>query len=186
MRNFNDLRQFFHRRKLKKQLKSRPQAAIRQRVNLDTAATVGILFDATELKDRNTVLKFAENLERKSKKVRLLGYFDNKVESEHFTFPFYNQKDLDWTHCPKSEEVKKFLDQKFDLLFVLKSQVDLHMEYIAALAYAHLKIGPCTENTYCFDLMIDADPKQLLSNFISQVEQLLNQTNVKQQKVTSI
>lgn len=186
MRNLNDLRLYFHRRKLNKQLKSRPQAAIRQPVNLETAATVGILFDATELKERNTVLKFAENLEKKSKKVKLLAYFDNKAEGDNFTFPFYNQKDLDWTLTPQGEEVKKFLDQKFDLLFLLRPQVDVHMEYIAALAYANLKVGPCTEHTYCFDLMIDADPKQPLSHFISQVEQLLKQTNVKEQKVTSV
>lgn len=186
MRNLNDLRFFFHRRKLSNQLKTRPQAALRQRVNLDTAATVGILFDATELKDRNTVLKFAEALEKKSKKVKLLGFFDNKMEGENFTFPYYTVKDLDWTRCPGGEEVKKFLDQKFDLLFVLKPQVDMHMEYIAALAYAYLKVGPCTDNTYGFDLMIDADPSQPLSHFISQVEQLLKQTNVKEQKVTSV
>lgn len=186
MRNLNDLRLYFHRRKLSKQLKSRPQAAIRQPVNLDTAVTVGILFDATELKERNTVLKFAADLEKRSKKVRLLGYFDNKMEEESFTFPYYNQKNLDWTLTPQGEEIKKFLDQKFDLLFVIRPQVDVHMEYIAALAYANMKVGPCTEHTYCFDLMIDADPKQPLSHFISQVEQLLKQTNVKEQKVTSV
>lgn len=186
MRNLNDLRLFFHRRKLNQQLKSRPQAAIRQRVNLDTAATVGILFEATELGERNTTLQFAEALEKKGKKVKLLGYFDNRMEGESFTFPFYNQKDLDWTRCPQGETVKQFLDQKFDLLFVLRSQVDIHMEYIAALAYAYLKVGPCTEHTYCFDLMIDANPKQPLSHFISQVEQLLKQTNVREQKVTSV
>jgi hypothetical protein len=186
MRNLNDLRLYFHRRKLNKQLKSRPQAAIRQAVNLETAATVGILFDATELKERNTALKFAESLEKRAKKVKLLGFFDNKMEGESFPFPFYTLKDLDWTRCPLGEEVKQFLDQKFDLLFVLRPQVAIHMEYIAALAYAHLKVGPCTEHTYCFDLMIDADPKQPLSHFISQAEQLLKQTNVKKQEVTSV
>lgn len=186
MRNLNDLRLFFHHRKLKNQLKSRPQAAIRERVNLDTAATIGILFDATELKDRDIVLKFADELRKQSKKVKLLGFFNNKMEGESFPFPFYNTKNLDWTRCPGGEEVKKFLDQKFDLLFVLKSQAAVHMEYIAALAYAHLKVGPCTENTYCLDLMIDADRTQPLSYFIGQIEQLLKQTNVKKQPITSV
>lgn len=186
MRNLQKLQQFFHQRKLKAQLKSRPQAAIRQRVNLESAATVGILFDATELKDRETVLQFAERLKKQSKNVRLLAYFDNKAEGENFTFPFYNQKNLDWTDCPTGDAVKEFLDRKFDLLFVLKSKATVHMEYIAALAYAHLKVGPCTEKTYCFDLMIDADPQQPLSHFISQIEQLLKKTNVKQEKVTSV
>ena len=186
MRNLNDLRLFFHRRQLKQQLRSRPQAAVRRRVNLDSAATVGILFDATELDDRNTVLEFSKELEKRSKKVRLLGFFNNKVEGEPFAFPFYNQKNLDWTHRPKGEEVKNFLDQQFDLLLVLKPQADIHMEYIAALAYAHLKVGPCTENTYCFDLMIDTHPERPLSHFIRQAEQLLKQTNVKNQQATSV
>lgn len=186
MRSLNDLRLLFHRRKLNQQLKSRPQAAIRQRVNLDTAATVGILFDATELADRNTATRFAESLERQSKKVKLLGYFDNSMEEDSFSFPFYTQKDLDWTRCPQGEAVRSFLDQKFDILFVLRPEVEPHMEYIAALTYAYLKVGPCTERTYCFDLMIDADPKQPLSHFISQVEKLLKQTNVKEQKATSV
>ena len=186
MRNLNNLRQFFHKRKLKTQLKSRPQAAIRQRVNLDTAATVGIVFDATELKERDTVLQFAERLKKQSKNVRLLGYFDNKGDGENFAFPFYNQKNLDWTNCPAGDAVKDFLDRKFDLLFVLKPKAAVHMEYIAALSYAHLKVGPCTEKTYCFDLMIDAAPGQPLSHFISQIEQLLKKTNVKQEKVTSV
>lgn len=186
MRNLTDLRQFFHQRKLNNQLKSRPQAAIRERVNLESAATIGIIFDATELKDRDIVLKFADDLQKRSKKVKLLAYFDNKMEGESYSFPFYNTKNLDWTRCPGGEEVKKFLDQKFDLLFVLKPKADVHMEYIAALAYAHLKVGPCTEHTYCFDLMIDAKAGQPLSHFISQAEQLLKQTNVKKQQVTSV
>lgn len=186
MRSLNDLRLFFHHRKLKNLLKSRPQAAIRERVNLDSAASVGILFDASELKDRDVVLKFAEDLQKQSKKVRLLAYFDSKLEGDSFGFPYYTVKDLDWTRCPGGEEVKKFLDQKFDLLFVLKPQAEAHMEYIAALAYAHLKVGPCTENTYCLDLMIDAKPGQPLSHFIRQAEQLLKQTNVKKQQVTSV
>lgn len=175
-----------YQRKLKRQLQSRPQAAVRGRVNLETAHTVGILFDATELSQRKTIQQFAEKLRLQSKEVKLLGYVDNKGEAESFSFPSYNQKDLDWTKAPKGEEVQKFIDQKFDLLLVLTPHAASHMEYISALAYAHLKVGPSTPNTYSFDLMIDTGRQNDLSGFIEQVEQLLKKTNVKKAATTPV
>lgn len=179
MRIIKDSQLFFHRYLLKKQLKSRRQSAKRKLVNLDTAKTVGILFDATELDDRNVVLKYAKALKDQGKRVRTLGYFDNKLENENFTFSHFNRKKLDWALRPTGEAVMTFMKEQLDLLLTIDPLTKFHMEYIAALSNAHLKVGPYTDNTYCYDLMIDAGAGSNLHSFINQIEHLLKKTNVR-------
>lgn len=186
MRLISNLQRWLYKRQLKRQLQSRPHAAIREAVNLESAASVGILFDATQLPDRKAVQALADRLQRQSKQVKLLGYLDNKGDTAGFSFPTYNQKNLSWAQVPTGDAVQDFLDHKFDLLLVLYPQAVGHMEYITALTYAHLKLGPSTPNTYCFDLMIDAGRKTTTAKFIEQVEQLLKKTNVREAEPTPV
>ena len=148
----------------------------RRAVTYESAQTIGILFDATELKHRETVLAFSKKLKERDKKVKLLGYFNNKQDVNAFPFKAFNKTEVDWLMRPKGETCESFMNTSFDLLIGIYEGNNLPLEYITALSKAHLRVGPYTDNTYCYDLMIDTD-KRDLENYIKQVEFYLNKMN---------
>lgn len=178
MNFIQNIRTWAYRRSLKQQLRHRKEPKGKSQANLNNAVTVGILFDATELATRDVVLEYAEKLRKQNKRIKLLGYFDDPTDSEHYPFDYYNRKQVDWAQRPTGEQVRSFIKQDFDLLMNINSESLIHTEYIAALSNAKLRVGPCTEHTYCYDLMIDLSPKSGLKQFIEQAEALLGKTNI--------
>jgi hypothetical protein len=162
------IRTRFHQQLLRKELPTRQ--AHRSSAFLENAASVGLLFEATVLEDRNTVLRFAEQLKSKGKKVKLLGYFNEKLKSGDFPFDHFDKKQLDWALRPKSETITNFANQTFDLLINVSPKTVLPLDYIAACSKARFRVGPFTENTFCYDLMIDQDEKKGLEEFLRQVQ----------------
>lgn len=60
---------------------------------LESARTIGILFDATQEKHKQETLEFARNLEKKGKKVQLLGYLKVKQPPTGFLpLTFYSKR----------------------------------------------------------------------------------------------
>lgn len=180
MRFIQNMRMWAYRRSLKQQLRKRPEPQGKGEVNLNNANTIGILFDATELSVRDTILHYVENLRKRGKRsIKLLGYFDDLTDSENHPFDYYNRKQVDWAFRPQGEQIQNFIKQDFDLLMNINPASLIHTEYIAALSHAKLRVGPYTEHTYCYDLMIDLSPQAGLKQFIEQMETLLGKTNIK-------
>lgn len=173
-----NIQTYFRNNSLKGKLKLQSRQA-RKRVNFEEAQTVGLIFDATDNDKRQTALSYAEKLGKLGKKVKLLGFFDSKQDSPDFTFGYFNRKNIDWALRPGGKSVESFLQGAYDVLITLNPLTNQHAEYIAALANAHLKIGPSTENIYCYDLMIDVRNKNSVLDFIREMELLLTKTNIK-------
>ena len=175
----HQVREYFLQKMLKKiELRRQP-------VTYNSAQTIGILFDATELDDREQVIEFSKSLQAKDKKVKLLGFFNSKQLVDNFPFSGFNKSDVDWLMRPKGEAVKNFMDTTFDMLIGIYKGSNLPLEYIAALSKAHLRVGPYTDNTYCYDLMIDAG-KNNLENFIEQMEFYLKRLNSNKHETAAI
>lgn len=136
---------------------------------LDNANAVGIMFDGTKLESREIVIEFAEKLKREGKKVKLLAFFNNKLKSENFTFHHFNRRQLDFALRPNSAEAVEFMNQPFDLLLNLSNVSLLPLDYIAARSKARFRVGPFTENTFSYDLMIDLSAQKGLKAFIQQI-----------------
>lgn len=170
-----DIKRGIQKRTLKKQLSK--QKRNMGEMNLAKAKLIGLVFDATELAQRKIVLAYADQLRKKGKQVQLLGHFEQAPQEDSFTFKYYTKKDINWKGTPSSNEIKDFIEAPLDLLIHLNLSTNLHSESIAALSNASLKVGPVTENVHCYDLMIDPGKNQDLSDFINQVEQLLQKTN---------
>ena len=170
---------FFHQYFLRKQLKQFRRPNRTSSLSFEDAVAIGILFNATELDNRKIALKYAEKLKKSGKKVKLLGFFDNEMENENFTFDHFNSKQLDWALRPKSEAVAKFVKQSFDFLINIDPQSSLYSEYITAFSHAHLKVGPFTEQSACYDLTGDAKSTTNTWECIKHIEFLLEKTNTK-------
>lgn len=143
----------------------------------ESAKKIGLLFNATDQQQRQTVLSFAKTLESKGKKVQLLAFYDDKKQQPNFTFKHFSQKELNFFRRPKGLFVDDFIAEPFDILINLFLVEEPALEYISALSKAQLRVGPYTERTYCYDLMIDTSNRQDLSRFIEQIEFLLNKMN---------
>ncbi len=171
---FRGIQTYFYNQSLDKLRKRRAKA--KPPVSFEAARNIGILFDATELEERETVLAYAKELRNKLKQVRLLGFFDNKLNDSNFTFHYFNRKNIDWAQRPGGEFVEEFIEMEFDWLFNLALKPNPQFEYIAALSRARLRVGPMTDNTFCYDIMIDAEGGSL-RDFIQQMELVLAKTN---------
>ncbi len=172
---FHSIREKIFVRSLNEKIKNRLQGK-RRGLNFDKSRTIGILFDATNMENRNLVLEYAEQLRSQKKQVKLLGFFDSKMKDENFTFRHFNRSDIDWAFRPKGSNVEEFMNQQFDVLINLNTSSTTSTEYISALSKANFKVGPFTERTICYDLMIDTDQRTSLRKFIDQMEGLLEKT----------
>lgn len=171
-------RLFFHNYLLKKQVKPK-EGSPKKLVSFTNAKMIGILFNATDLDDRNIVLKYASKLKAKGKKIKLLGFFDNSLKDSNFTFDHFNKNNLDWALRPIGKKVQYFMNQKFDILLTLNPSTDSHSEYISTLSNAGLRVGPYTSNLEAYDLMLDPKDPGNIQKFINQIEFLLEKTNTK-------
>ncbi len=170
-----DIQRGLQQRTLKKKLAKEDRKV--GEMNMAKAKLIGLVFDANELAKRDIVLAYAEKLKKEGKHVRLLGFLEQPPAEDSFTFKYYTKKDINWKGVPAGQDIKDFLDEPLDLFIHINLSTNLHSEAIAALSNASLKIGPVTENIHCYDLMIDPAKNQSLSDFIQQVEQLLQKTN---------
>lgn len=141
---------------------------------LESARTVGILFDASADKNRREVLDFAKNLEKSGKKVRLLGFFAEKKLPENLSFDCFGLKDLTFSLQPKSEKALAFAKEKFDLLLCLNPDKQAAVEWVAVQSQAAMKIGYATELPDDYDLQLEIPADKSLRFFVEQLELYLD------------
>lgn len=166
---FENIRSALLKRSVHHHLKT--QKRRRKTHTLESARSIGILFDATEEKDRLEVLEFAHSLESPTKKIRLLGFVDiKKIALGQTQFPQFTQKERGWDGIPKSTAVNEFISEKFDLLLCLNSHEIPLLEWVAATSPASMKIGAYTEHPNDFDLMLETPAAKGVRFFIDQLD----------------
>lgn len=172
MRILNEWKARQHQQSLLQKL--RTQNITRNPVSYQQAQTVGLLFDATDPQDRNTVRDYTDQLKNQGKEVTLFAYFRAPEHDPNLPFKHFTNKDLDWFQRPKDDAIRHFVQQPFDFLINLNPSQEPVLEYISALSKAHLRVGPYSDKLYCYDLMIDTAKKRNLDYFIKHVAYFLN------------
>lgn len=173
----HNIRVYFNRKYLREIIAGLKRGA-RKPVNLENARLIGILFDGTDLEVQNQILDYANELRMAGKKVVLLGALDSNEEDGSLPFPSFSRKMLDWALRPKGKAVEHFLEESFDLLIHINAQPKAPLDFVAAQAKAHLKIGPFIEEERIYDLMID-HKNASVREFIREMEALLKKTNIR-------
>jgi len=141
--------------------------------NFDDARNIGLLFDASNPANVQTVLSYKKELQGLRKKVSLMGYKDVKELSGEDDYPCFCNKDLGLSMTPKAQEVLEFIQKPFDLLISLHTNTCLPLEYISAASSAHFRIGHYQEDkTDFYDFMIYGKGKTLRA-LIHQMETYL-------------
>ena len=179
MNTIEHIKNWLYNNSLKKLAISKRTAS---NMNLIRAKRIGILFDATDIDKRKAVIRYAENLRKKGKKISLLGFLPIADESAVFDFNFYTSKDIDWAQRVKANKIKIFLQHSYDLFICMPSKNSKSSEYISLQTRASMRIGPVAKHSSCYDLMIDCPVGTTPLQFIKQYESILELTMV-QEKV---
>lgn len=136
--------------------------------------SIGIVFDATDLDTRERVMLFAKRQKEGGSKVKLLGFFNKKLDDISFSFPYFSLKDINFFYIPKSDAVDEFIREPFDVLICLDLQVQDVILYISAASQAIFKIGPGQEHSRYFDLLVDLKPSEGLEGYIKTIKETFN------------
>jgi hypothetical protein len=165
----------------KKHLTKQISTASCQRKAYNDAKTVGILFDASSVEHREIVSQQAEQLRNKGKKVRLLGFFNDKMPHEGTPYPYFNLKDIDWRFIPKKEvaAISDFIKQPFDLLYTYVIGENLTVDFITAVSQANFKASAYTKTHSESHLMVDIQSNTDVRFLIRQLEVYLAKINKK-------
>ncbi len=151
-----------HKRNLKNEMKKNANI-IRKSTPFEEAQKVGILFNATDKKQEELVMQYVERLRNKDKKrVSFLGFINKKKDKNDTNvvlFKNYNLSDLNWKGVPENEDVKRFIEQSFDIVINFFETPYLHGDYIMALSKASFRVGRNSNNTEAYELMINEKKK---------------------------
>ena len=101
------------------------------------------------------------------------SYHSHKLE-----FDYCCKKDLNWYGKAKSEAVKNFVNNDFDILLDLSNGDCIPLDFILKQSRAKFKVGKFTEERESYyDLNIDVKNNASLEEYIKQVNWFLNLIN---------
>ena len=150
-----------------------------QGMGLDSARSIGIIFNAKDERTFKLIREFSDKLRGGGlRKVQALGYVP-KGEVASFLqssqdFDFFTREDFNWYYKPQGRKVVEFMSEPFDILIDLRINKFTSLLYIVGLSRAHFKVG-CFGKNYedFYDLMIDVEANPDVAYFIEQIQHYL-------------
>lgn len=171
-----NIRQYLYFKKLRFDAKKLATTE-REMMNLNNAARIGILFNASSADDIMTVTRYAETLSKLGKKVSILAYQNNK-DKENSDARFINKLDINWFYIPNSPKIDDFHTKNCDILICAFIKECLPLEYIAATSKARFRVGAFSQaKTNYFELMINTQKNQSLKYLLEQINHFLKVIN---------
>jgi hypothetical protein len=161
---------------LKKKLKNLKRNV--KSFNIENATSIGVLYDATNRNNYETVKKFIQFLKEERKDVLSMGYINSKDSSEivkpHLNYNFFDNNQLSKKLFPTSNEVDKFINTPYSILIDLNTQDSFPLEYICSLSQAKFKVGAKGgyRDGVC-DLIIDIENDNRVEYLVIQVKHYL-------------
>ena len=143
-------------------------------VSLDKAKSIGILFQAEDIQQNDTITAFAQQLKYLQKDVQLLGYIPKCEFGFQYPFPYISEKDISWYGKPGGGTSGFFTRSPFDLMINFCADECLPLEYISAVSSAKFRVGFNKDiHNANYDLILISNEKQNISNLIQNLEMYL-------------
>lgn len=165
---------------LKKKLKS-TQRKVRA-IGLDKATEIGILYNATNRMEYESVKKLVNFLIEERKKVSTLGYINSKKGAEmmtpHLHFHYFDNNHLSNFFIPKNNEIDTFINSPFQILIDLTLTDNFPLQFISTLSKARFKVGATGNyrDEIC-DLTIALKDNKSIDQLILQLKHYLKMIN---------
>lgn len=162
-------------------------------VNINSAGSIGILFELTDESVYYAIQKFFQRFQEKKIKVKALGYASNKLVTNHFlpvlSFDFFNGKQINWLNIPRVQCVQDFIDTDFDICINIASESVFPLKYISGISRARLKVGAYNrvmpgkqykELSLIYDIMLLTEENHDQIKFLDNIHDYLNMLNPKE------
>ncbi len=157
-----------------KRIERRPEI-----INFDEAAKIGILYDATDERDSDSVKNYVKSIRTNYKKdILAMGYVDRKIlpksQFAQYGMDFFCRKDLNFQMIPSNAIVNNFINEKFDILINLNSHKCFPLHYITAMSKARFRVGRySSSNGDSYDMMIKISGEPAIRTVIEEIEHFL-------------
>ena len=148
-------------------------------VSFEEAGRIGILYDATDERDSDSVKKYIKEIRANYKKdILAMGYVDkketHKSQYAQFGLDFFTRKDLNFQMIPVNPIVINFINNDFDILINLNSGKCFPLRYISAMSKARFRVGRYSNNnTIYFDMMVKLHGEPPIRTVIEEIEHFL-------------
>nr|WP_075589997.1 hypothetical protein [Labilibacter marinus] len=140
--------------------------------NLKQAKSVGLIFNSTIEKDRQTIKKIESDLKDLNIKVEVMGFSPLKPNGDTLigdtNHHYIGIKDFNWFYKPKNELIAQYTNNSFDILIDLYQEEQFEHEYILKTSLAKFKVGCAHLDKGLHDLMIDVGDKKGNSVYLSE------------------
>jgi hypothetical protein len=146
--------------------------------SIEKASTIGVLYNATNRNDAETVKKFIQYLKEERKEVLSIGYIDSKDSTDiikpHLNYVYFDKRNLSKTLIPKGNDVANFINKPYSIVIDLNTDDCFPIEYISSLSHAKFKVGAIGSyrDSVC-DLVIDTSENKQLEYLIIQIKHYL-------------
>lgn len=154
-----------------------------QSMGLESARSIGIIFNAKDERSFKQIREFADQLRGGGlREVKALGFVPKKEVASFLQssqdFDFFSREDFNWYYRPQGRKVAGFISESFDILIDLRLSKFTSLLFIVALSRAQFKVGRFRSDFKEFyDLMIDVEQNSDLSYFMSQIQHYLSMLN---------
>ena len=166
---------------LKKEMRIRKREI--QGMGLESARSIGILFNAKDERTFKQIREFADQLRGGGlREVKALGFVPKQEVASFLQssqdFDFFSREDFNWYYKPQGRKVVGFISEPFDILIDLRLSKFTSLLFIVALSRAQFKVGRYRADFKDFyDLMIDVEESSDLPYFMSQIQHYLSMLN---------
>lgn len=164
----------------------------RKLVNINSAGSVGILFELTDDATYFAVQKYLQKLQERKVKVKALGFASNKQVTNQFlpvlTFDFFKENQVNWMGFPRAKCAADFIDYEFDICINIASEKAFPLHYVAGLSKARLKVGPFSQDlsglgendlVRIYDILLRAEVDHDQISFLETIHEYLTILNPK-------
>ena len=123
--------------------------------NAEKLQRVGVIVNSHEFSDPEWINRLTSLLKIKANDLKILALFNGKKNETSVYTDTFSEKELGWKGQFKSQSVKDFVANKFDLLINFYETDSLALQTISAATQAPLKVGLHNANPDINDLTID-------------------------------
>lgn len=156
----------------KKALTKKLDNATAKEVSKTPIKTVGIIINADEMHNFDTVVKQLQI----EANVHVLCYHKDFKKTRTVNYPVFYQKDFGWKGKPQGKDLKQFFDTSFDVLISYYNNNIVPLQLVSGLHKADFKIGieGCDQKIH--DLIIQTK-KEEVQTFVEELHKYLHILN---------
>lgn len=150
-----------------------------QAVNIKSAKTLAIVYEASNEEAVGLVKRYVKFLKDYKIKVLALGYVDEKElpldVNPSLEFDYVTKKELSLFLEPKSIVVDNFVEEEFEILIDLTDQDNIVLQYLMTKSKAKFKVG-AERLTYSslFDMTIVLKPDEGIRQLMKNIDRYLH------------